>query len=266
MKVWQISVVIISSVVVTTLGIGAADTWQGTSGSLLGQLFGATNNPCPAGMTYSATSLTFSCVDTYEASASTGCLFSEPETTPETTKNLGAVSCMAQSIAGIKPWRFIAREQATLACARAGKRLPTAAEWYSVALGTPPEQCNSSEGFVHASGEHTACTSAAGIYDAVGNVWEWVSDDVIDRQYNRRTLPSSGIITQVDSGGVATETGSDSRSEQFGQDYLWSGSTGVYGMMRGGFYGSKTDAGVFTLQAEIAPTFAGIAVGFRCVK
>jgi len=99
----------------------------------------------------------------------------------------------------------------------------------------------------------------------IGNVWEWVIGDVSGRTYGSRTLPSTGYVANADSTGIATETVADPQPS-FHNDYFWSKDEGAFVMMRGGFYGSGDDAGVYSTHAGIAPGFAGAAVGFRCVK
>ena len=74
--------------------------------------------------------------------------------------------------------------QAQEACANAGKRLPTSAEWQGGANGTPdpgPDNgtadCNTaSDGSATLTGARTSCVSARGAFDMVGNLAEWVAD------------------------------------------------------------------------------------------
>jgi hypothetical protein len=266
MKIIPIISTIIVSVVVTTLGIGASDVLNGRSGSLLGQLIGATPAVCEEGMTEVESALTFTCIDTFEASASPTCVYQNPSSLVETTANKESAVCSSQSVKGATPWRFVTRADAQLFCARSGKRLPTAAEWYEAAIGTPSTACNLSSNILFPTGKQVNCLSAFGVSDAVGNVWEWTSDDVIDGQYNNRPLPDSGYVRQVDSGGVATESKRDTSEELFDNDYLWSNPEGSYGIIRGGFYGSGDDGGVFTVQAMTSPNFRGGAIGFRCIR
>ena len=263
MRFWKVVVVIFCSVVLTTFAIDASDTLRGSNGSLLARLISYEEPVCPIGMTHMSAALTFTCVDTFEASAGPSCVTSDPANQFDTELNLARKECLPVTEEYNMPWRYITREQATIACVRAGKRLPTASEWYQFSLGTAPEGCNIDSLDVSSSNGYGACMSAAGVFQTVGNVWEWVQDDVIEGRYNDRNLPESGFIEQVDKNGVATLT---SETENKDSGYLWMNKEGSYGMIRGGFYGSKTDADVFTIHAQTPPTFLGNGLGFRCVK
>jgi formylglycine-generating enzyme required for sulfatase activity len=268
MKWLKVGAVIFGALVITSLGIDAADTLSGSRTTLLGQLLPSTETGiCPAGMVEISTAGTFSCVDMYEVSASEDCPHSQPTNELQTKENIETQNCVASSVKDLQPWRFITREQAVAACMRAGKRLPKSDEWYVASVGTPddPQKCNISGTGVRSSGYAEGCVSASGVYDAIGNVWEWVSDDVINGQYNGRSLPEAGYVHQVDAGGMATLTNVQP-STLFYDDYLWSSKDGAFGILRGGFYGSKSDAGVYSVHAETLPTSVGTAIGFRCVK
>lgn len=266
MKFLKIGLIIFLAVTITSLAIDASDTLSGKGGTLLAQLAGSENSVCPEGMVHVPAALTFSCVDEFEASASPECEMSVPKNNFDTNANIAQSVCKTINTNALEPWRNITREQAAVMCARSGKRLPSAAEWYQFALGTPPEKCNINGGEVVAGNFYNECVSAVAIKNAVGNIWEWMSDDVIDGTYQGRILPESGYVTQVDSGGVATLTNKDVPDNLFNDDYFWTNPSGMYGMIRGGFYGSKSDAGVYTIHAHTLPTFSGNAVGFRCVR
>jgi hypothetical protein len=265
MKIKTLAIVIVVSVVLSTLGIGASDIVSGTSGSLLGQLLGSTPDVCPSDMVLVAAALSFTCVDTYEVSAAADCPYPNPSSHAETVVNLEQSTCQAVSAIGVSPWRFVTRDDAATACVRRGKRLPTATEWYAFSLGTLPVSCNLTTNLLYPTGKNLNCASPGGVVDAVGNVWEWVNDDIIEGVYNGRHVPQSGYVLQADSGGMATETNTVHMDTQFGADYFWSDMTGAYGILRGGFYGSQGDGGVYSVQGATKPTFSGAAVGFRCV-
>lgn len=256
--------VVLGALVIATLGISASSLIPQYLNQLSGQSVSALQGGCPAGMTSVPGGKTFSCVDTFEASASTACKNKSPESSIQTQANLNENTCKSVSQKAVLPWTYVSREQAKVLCMRAGKRLPSASEWYTFALGTPDNVCN-----VHAqgavpTGNNTECRSAANIMDTIGNVWEWTSDDVIEGVYNGRALPSEGYVQQVADDGIATVTGVVSE-ELFGSDYLWTQSSGIFAIVRGGFYGSEEDAGVYAVQAKTSPNASAIAIGFRCV-
>ncbi|MBY0310043.1 formylglycine-generating enzyme family protein [Patescibacteria group bacterium] len=267
MKQLRIIGVIMGALVITALGIDASDTWRGSQSTMLAQLIGSTNDGvCPDGMVEVATGRTFVCADQYEASALSDCPHPEPSRSLDTSSNIEAAACGIASVPGAVPWRSVARSDAQRLCARAGKRLPTAAEWYTLALDTKESACRTATGAVGKTGEASDCRSAAGVYDAVGNVWEWVEDDVVAGQFRDRPLPPSGYVAQADVSGVAIMTSDESAGNVYGTAYFWSEPQGNYGMIRGGFYGSRADAGVHAVHAHTPPEFTGEAIGFRCVR
>ncbi len=267
MKWLKVGAVVFCAVTITALGIDASDTLTGRSGTLLGQLVGSTSSVCPDGMVEVGAATAFTCIDRYEASAGEDCPLAEPASPKDTIKNVETTACQAGSKKNVEPWRFITRDQAAIVCARAGKRLPSAGEWYVAALGTVDDSasCNIDSNSHVEAGTNDQCISAHGAEDMVGNVWEWVSDDVIDGVYSGRNLPDEGYVGQVDGSGMPTLT-TKQPSELFGEDYVWSKSEGAYAILRGGFYGSRSDAGLYAVHAETLPTAIGTAIGFRCVK
>lgn len=267
MKWGRTILVIIGALIITTLGIDAADTLQGSHDTLLSRVISYDQGKCPNGMSVVENIPTMSCVDTFEASPGEKCPASDPDQMLASIRNIEAKECLPKSTQDALPWRFITRDQAMQMCARAGKRIPTNDEWHALSLGMTEVEtsCNVFSKSVARAGSASACVSPHGAYDLIGNVWEWVSDDVIDGTYKSAAVPNSGYVAQVDSGGMTTVSSEDPQ-ELFGKDYFWSQKSGAFGMIRGGYYDSGTDAGIYTIHADTIPTSASIGIGFRCVK
>ena len=267
MKWGRVILVIFGAVLVTALGIDASDTINGSKSTLLSQVISKSEGKCPSGMSIVENIPSLTCIDTYEVSTGVKCPVPDPEQMLATIRNYESKECVPESKANVLPWRFVTRDQAMQLCARVGKRIPTSEEWYALSLGMVDVEnsCNVNSKSVSESGSKTSCVSPHGAYDLVGNVWEWVIDDVIDGAYKTTKLPESGYVAQIDSTGMAT-VGSAEPQELFGKDYFWSRSDGAYGIIRGGYYDSGTDAGVYTVHADTLPTSASAGIGSRCVK
>jgi formylglycine-generating enzyme required for sulfatase activity len=274
-KIFKTGTIMIVSILLTTLTIDATDNMGNFSDSMLGNtisaLTGKEKGACPEGMVFVETDTHSFCIDAYEASASDECIYAVPQTQGETQSNIEQKDCVAVSKKDAIPWTNVARQQATLLCAKTGKRLATAKEWYSAALGTPDSspQCaleKIGQQGPDPTGSHDQCMSFTGAHDMVGNVWEWVSDTVRNGSYEDVIVPNSGYVHAVDEAGVAIETDPKNPDPHHNEDRFWSEKSQVTGMFRGGFWGSEEDAGIYSVHAQMSPSFVGKGVGFRCVQ
>ena len=159
----------------------------------------------------------------------------------------------AMSLASEIPSANVTWFQAQEACANAGKRLPTSAEWQVGANGTPdpgPDNratdCNSATNLVVGTGSRSACVSARGAFDMVGNLDEWVADWV----------PLSTTCTGW--GGLSND-----------RMCLSGASTAVGGpgaLTRGGSFVDGPGAGPLAVLGGHRPSFSTGLVGFRCAR
>lgn len=143
-------------------------------------------------------------------------------------------------------------EQARSYCAKKGGRLPTEAEWeYAAKAGTPgrwywgehPESAaanawyrSNSAAATHPVGEKLP--NAWGLYDMLGNAWEWVED-----WYDERYYASSPM------------------------DNPEGAESGAFRVYRGGgWFSSLSDHGLgATVRGSLNPTMDRSGLGFRCV-
>jgi hypothetical protein len=167
----------------------------------------------------------------------------------------------AVSLPDVIPSGFITWFQAQQACANAGKRLPTNAEWQAAVAGTPDpgpddgiSDCNTASAFtVLPTGSRLRCVSTRGAFDMVGNLWEWVADWV-PRAVTCGTWNPGVSPTDEDQcfAGAATD-----------------GEPGA--LLRGGDYGvfdigsTAGPLAIFGFIEPSAPRF-NIVFGFRCTR
>ena len=216
------------------------------------------------------------CVDRFEAhlaeQTATGEAPHSPYHRPKATKTY-----VARSDKGVPPQAYINRIEASAACEAAGKRLCKAREWYAACAGSfgnkypygntynkttcnvnkghllrkvfgrvrysehdhyNSPRMNQTPGFLAKTGEFSGCVSGAGAYDMVGNLHEWVADDVSAKLAKELPL----------------EKGNH-----------WLGKRGM-GVFMGGYFSSRGEhgRGCLYVTATHAPDYHDYSTGFRC--
>jgi formylglycine-generating enzyme required for sulfatase activity len=183
---------------------------------------------------------------------------------------------MPVSVKEKKPWTYVSQDQAKEACAKAGKRLPSPEEWASASLGTPDKDSGwSSEDCQVASnwesqpgktGSALNCISSSGAYDMIGNVWEWIDAVAEDGQLDGKNLPDEGYVISSDGKGLVSDTRQGNPDPNYHGDYFWIKKQGVRAIAKGGYWDNNSEAGQYSVYLVSPPSFAGVGVGFRCVK
>jgi formylglycine-generating enzyme required for sulfatase activity len=262
-------------IILSTLGINAADNFGDMSNSIIGRLLNG-NSRCPSDMVLVTSSSGGFCIDKFENSTNDKCPHANPNELLQSQTNINAKDCQAVSEAEKLPWINITQEQAMRACAKAGKRLPTNAEWQAAALGTPDKNSDWNEddcqvannwaGQPGNTGSGKNCTSFVGAYDMIGNVWEWIDGAIEDGKFNGRDLPTDGYIQNMNMNDDLPGATADKPSEALYNDYFWMKNTKTRGILRGGYWANKADAGQYAIYAVFTPDSSGGTTGFRCVK
>lgn len=214
------------------------------------------------------------CVDKYESSlwdSATGGNALNANTCADNGNNCstGATKIFARSVAGTAPDANVTWFQALQACANSGKRLLTNAEWQMAAAGTPDpgaagndtaNNCNTNTAGAVDTGASangtSACVSNWGAFDMVGNLNEWTADWM--HGANGGVWAPSVGTAGVDY-GADTVTGTNPAATQGTNSSNFPGA--IY---RGGAFGGGTASGVFAVVTNVAPSYKGANIGFRC--
>lgn len=187
---------------------------------------------------------------------------------------------LAHSAQGVFPQGYISRVEAAKACEQSGKRLCSRAEWMRACKGSRgfrypygndgkrgacntgkghllttffgakgwtyenfnDPKLNQEPGFLARSGDYTKCHSDEDVSDIVGNLHEWIKDDV-----------GTDIEQVLEKDGVE-------RKEQ-----PWRAGNGMF---MGGFFSTTVEHGPGCTYTTIAhePTYHDYSTGFRCCK
>ena len=162
----------------------------------------------------------------------------------------------AASLPGVMPSANITWFQAQQACTNAGKRLPSNAEWQAAVAGTPDPggddgttDCNTASAFkAIATGSRTACMSARGAFDMVGNLYEWVADWV-----PRSTACGTWSAVVSPTGDDQCLAGAETTGEPAA-------------LLRGGNFAGGSLNGPLAILGTNPPSGSNVGVGFRCTR
>lgn len=197
---------------------------------------------------------------------------------------------VALSRSGVAPIAQASQQQARQACQNAGKRLCTSPEWLAAANvkgkiwnlptgasgayipngdSSTTTNCNTNSFCsLNASqtsnracltGSLTDCVSAEGVYDQVGNVWEWTNETVTS------VAPSPGTAGWYYPSDSGWQT---SGSARYGNDgvYFPAGTNTGRAVLRGCRWSFGASAGPFCAALSYAPSYVDPHIGFRCCR
>ncbi len=189
----------------------------------------ADGSACPTGMAYIPGPYPY-CVDKYEAYLVSGSVSNDACTDGSQAEvDANATTAVAGSAAGQTVLTNINWCAAKKACQNAGKHLLTNSEWFNAAnykgskWNITAEQsaeamaCNTGGGGVALTGASAGCVTREGVFDMIGNVWEWV-DFVVTAD------PTNGLVSNNITGydfatGIPTSVGASTPA--FGNDFYW---------------------------------------------
>ena len=241
---------------------------------------------CPEGMAY-INKLNGYCIDKYEAyPQNSDGSDATPPASVANTDTLIAAGGKAGSALNKTVWVYINQTEARTACSNAGKHLCTDEEWLAAAnmqgdvynlptdLAVSPYYCvtgsstycsdnSPGNGEACQTGCNkndcpSSCVSSEGVYDQVGNVWEWTNETAT------MISPESGwhYINTTDMTWALVSSADDGTYGKDGTYFL--AGTNNRAVLRGGYWSSGPYAGPFCAVLYLGPTSSSYYIGFRC--
>jgi hypothetical protein len=197
-------------------------------------------------------------------------------------------TAVAYSRENVAPLVGVSQMQARQMCTNAGKHLCTDEEWLGAAniwgqvyylpsdLAVAPYRCvTGSSAYCNYAGNSnyacntskysggiSGCVSAEGVYDMVGNVWEWTNETVGYTKPCGDPAVGGACYINATSGDWQTS----SISPLYGNDYVYFSANTVTNkaVLRGGYWSNGATAGPFCAYLSNAPSTVSYLIGFRC--